>query len=268
MFNDTTKLDTNTTAWIEGDSPLKVSRFVVGTSGNRVARDYEFRILDKGADTSAINNKRSNFQIWDVTDPENTFKMRFFYQADHSEPGVLDHKDKVTIMNRGMGNRFLWEANFEFPPNVDSSLWVAPEKGDVLKVVTRKSFDRHDAFEFTLIGNSLDNTKAKNELDNIYVVPDPYIAVNRLERKIFNPEEGRGGRRIDFVNLPKECSISIFTVSGKFVQKIVHVASEANRRASWDLRTKDGLEIAHGVYFYAVEAPGIGVKTGKFAVIK
>jgi hypothetical protein len=70
------------------------------------------------------------------------------------------------------------------------------------------------------------------------------------------------------VNLPKECSISIFTVSGKFVQKIVHVASEANRRASWDLRTKDGLEIAHGVYFYAVEAPGIGVKTGKFAVIK
>ncbi|NIX58528.1 MAG: hypothetical protein GWN14_22060 [candidate division Zixibacteria bacterium] len=52
------------------------------------------------------------------------------------------------------------------------------------------------------------------------------------------------------------------------MQRIEHRASEDNRRASWDLRTKDGLEIAHGMYFYAVEAPGIGVKTGKFAVIK
>ncbi len=34
------------------------------------------------------------------------------------------------------------------------------------------------------------------------------------------------------------------------------------------MRTKDGLEIASGVYFYAVEAPGIGSTTGKFAVIK
>ncbi|NIR64893.1 MAG: hypothetical protein GWN61_11825, partial [candidate division Zixibacteria bacterium] len=65
-----------------------------------------------------------------------------------------------------------------------------------------------------------------------------------------------------------ECTIRIFTASGKFVQRIEHRASEDNRRASWDLRTKDGLEIAHGMYFYAVEAPGIGVKTGKFAVIK
>ena len=30
----------------------------------------------------------------------------------------------------------------------------------------------------------------------------------------------------------------------------------------------DGPEIAFGVYFYVVEAPGIGVKRGKFAVIK
>jgi len=39
-------------------------------------------------------------------------------------------------------------------------------------------------------------------------------------------------------------------------------------RESWDLRTRDGLEITHGVYFYVVEAPGIGVKRGKLAVIK
>jgi hypothetical protein len=37
---------------------------------------------------------------------------------------------------------------------------------------------------------------------------------------------------------------------------------------SWDLLSKDGLEIAFGVYIYYLKAPGIGEKVGKFAVIK
>jgi hypothetical protein len=36
----------------------------------------------------------------------------------------------------------------------------------------------------------------------------------------------------------------------------------------WDMRTKDGLEIGFGIYIYHIEAPEIGEKTGKFAVIK
>jgi hypothetical protein len=32
--------------------------------------------------------------------------------------------------------------------------------------------------------------------------------------------------------------------------------------------TKDNLAISYGVYIYHVEAPGIGEKIGKFAVIK
>jgi hypothetical protein len=32
--------------------------------------------------------------------------------------------------------------------------------------------------------------------------------------------------------------------------------------------TKDNLEISYGIYLYHVEAPGVGEKVGKFAVIK
>jgi hypothetical protein len=32
--------------------------------------------------------------------------------------------------------------------------------------------------------------------------------------------------------------------------------------------SKDGLEIAYGLYIYHIDAPRIGEKTGKFAVIK
>ena len=151
---------------------------------------------------------------------------------------------------------------------MDSTARIAPAPGDVLQVITRKIFDRNDSFEFTMIGNDFDDVKTKNELDDIYTVPDPYIAVSTLERKVVNEEEGRGDRKIDFVNLPKRCTIKIFTVSGRLVRTLDHSATEKNRRLAWDLRTKDGLEISHGIYFYVVDAPGIGSKTGKFAVIK
>ncbi len=108
----------------------------------------------------------------------------------------------------------------------------------------------------------------KKEMDNIYVVPDPYVSVNPLERKVINQEEGRGDRRIDFVNLPQDCKIFIFTASGKLVRQLDHFTTENNSRESWDLRTKDGLEISHGIYFYVVDAPEYGIKRGRFAVIK
>jgi hypothetical protein len=153
-------------------------------------------------------------------------------------------------------------------PMPDSSANVSPVSGDVYSFVGNKPFDRSDAFEFTYEGNTVDNEKAKGELSDIYTVPDPYIAVSALERKVINEAEGRGDRRIDFVNLPQQCTISIFTVSGKLVRKLEHNSTSNNSRAIWDLRTKDGLEISHGIYFYVVEAPGIGKKAGRLAVIK
>ena len=36
----------------------------------------------------------------------------------------------------------------------------------------------------------------------------------------------------------------------------------------WDLTTKDNFPLAYGVYIFHVDAPGIGEKLGRFAVIK
>ena len=36
----------------------------------------------------------------------------------------------------------------------------------------------------------------------------------------------------------------------------------------WDLTTKDNFPLAFGVYLYHVNAPGVGEKIGRFAVIK
>jgi len=41
-----------------------------------------------------------------------------------------------------------------------------------------------------------------------------------------------------------------------------------NGTVDWDLTTTANLEVAYGVYFYLVDAPGIGQKYGKIAIIK
>ena len=263
--NDATIVDTAASGWENSNTTLQLIDRTVTASGIGVARDYEIRVLEFGADTSN-NGRVTNFQIWDVTDPEQHAQVSFTY-GDRPDIGRLD-VDNITILNNDADRVSLWKIQFQYPDGADSSRIIPPENGAVFRMISRKSFDRNDAFEFQVNGNRVDERKIANDLDNIYTVPDPYIAVSSLERVVLNEEEGRGERRIDFVNLPRNCSVKIFTAAGKLVRELEHAATDDNRRLPWDLRTKDGLEISHGIYFYVVEAPGIGMKRGKFAVIK
>ena len=70
------------------------------------------------------------------------------------------------------------------------------------------------------------------------------------------------------MNLPPTCTIRIYTITGQLVQTLQHDAGIADGQLAWDLVSKDGMNIAYGVYIYHVDAPGIGEKIGRFAVIK
>ncbi len=142
-----------------------------------------------------------------------------------------------------------------------------PRGGDVYLLETSKPFDRDDVVAFSVEGNAMADELPESVLDAIYVVPDPYVAVNSLEsRNILL--SGRGERRIDFRNLPQQCTIRIFTMSGRQVKVIDHVSTQDQSIASWNLQSDDGLDVSFGVYIYHVEAPDIGEKIGRFAIIK
>jgi hypothetical protein len=142
-----------------------------------------------------------------------------------------------------------------------------PTPGDHFLLTTSKPFDRDDVLRFTVSGNEMLANVPASALDDIYVVPDPYIAVNPLESRS-RLLSGRGERRIDFRNLPPRCTIRIFTVSGRLVTRIEHEAPNDQSIATWNLQSDDGLDVSYGVYLYHVEAPGIGEKIGRFAIIK
>ena len=262
----------DTTYWASGTSALALIDMTQTLSGIALPRDYEIRIMELGAYKPVNIATTTNFQVWDVTDPEAPFQVEYRFTESKSssvaDRGLLKSGCRVILVNNAVERRQTWKWDFGYPAESDSAAWSMPVKGDLFKVLTRKPFDRYDRFEFTMLGNTVSNRKIAADLEKIYTVPDPYIAASTLERKVINQEEGRGDRRIDFVNLPPECQISIFTSSGRLVRELKHSGDATMSRESWDLRTRDGLEITHGVYFYVVEAPGIGVKRGKLAVIK
>jgi hypothetical protein len=88
-------------------------------------------------------------------------------------------------------------------------------------------------------------------------------------------------RQIMFTHIPAQCKIKIFSVSGVLIDEFEvnnsdaartsqwDLNSSANGTVHWDLRSKEGLEIAAGYYIYHIESTATSdVKVGKFAVIK
>ncbi len=152
-----------------------------------------------------------------------------------------------------------------------------PAAGDTIMVTLNKPFIEGDEFRFIIQEENLariDTELAAEELDDIKVVPNPYIVTNPYE--IAATSTNRQQRReLHFTNLPVPSTLRIFTVSGFLVEEIDITDTNVRRVGGdfggtyvWDMLTKDNLEISYGVYLYHVDAPDIGQKTGKFAVIK
>jgi hypothetical protein len=142
-----------------------------------------------------------------------------------------------------------------------------PQAGDTVNIVLNKPFLSYDVYNFKMKGSTISVDKAKNDLSDIRVVPNPYISAATWEpRNTYT--SGRGPREIHFINLPSKCTIRIFNVGGVLVKKIDHESAFENGREIWDVLSDEKFEIAYGVYVYHVDAPGIGEKTGTFAIIK
>ncbi|MGH8015864.1 MAG: hypothetical protein ACREBV_06705, partial [Candidatus Zixiibacteriota bacterium] len=98
------------------------------------------------------------------------------------------------------------------------------------------------------------------DLKGIKVVPDPYIA--QYSAKV---ETAEGESALEFQNIPTECTIRIYTLSGNLVQTLHHTDGTGSER--WNLLSGAQQQIASGIYIFHVEST-FGNKIGRFAVIK
>ncbi len=99
-----------------------------------------------------------------------------------------------------------------------------------------------------------DPTRTPPLLDEVYVVPNPYIEGE--EGSSYGP---LSEPLVRFVNLPERATIRIYTSSGDLVRKLEHVPSAGDVTGGacpWNLRNEHDRAVTAGLYVYSIETPG------------
>ncbi len=198
-------------------------------------------------------------------------RLRFRFR-DNDLNGTLSRADELVdilcpIPNVRVDSLITWRVQLDTLGQAARGPIQPPRLGDVYDLHLDKPLADGDVFTFVTRGARVDAGAARAQFKNPpYVVPNPYVEAASFEPARFNVS-GRGERRIEFRGLPGSCTIRVYTVRGDLVQTL-RLDQAIEGFVAWNLRTKDNLEVAPGLYVYHVEAPGIGTYVGKFAVIK
>lgn len=99
-------------------------------------------------------------------------------------------------------------------------------------------------------------------LGKVYVVPNPLIVSSGLSG---SDPAGEIADRVQFMGLPKRCTIRIFSYSGQLINTIEHNRDTFGN--PWYQITRNNQVLASGVYFFVVEDENGARSQGKFVVI-
>jgi hypothetical protein len=98
-----------------------------------------------------------------------------------------------------------------------------------------------------------------NDLTRVHTVPDPYYVTSQFERTT-------QGKVIQFVNLPADAIIRIYSSSGILITLLEHHSTTFGGAESWNVRSRNNQVVASGVYFYHIES-GDARRVGRFTLV-
>jgi hypothetical protein len=103
----------------------------------------------------------------------------------------------------------------------------------------------------------------RGNLSKVGVKPNPY-----KKAALFDNRSQVYDHKLLFYNLPPQCKITILDVSGQIIDVINFTSSDPSKGSVfWDMFSKDGIEVASGVYIYVVESPTMN-HVGQFAILR
>ncbi|MEQ9188185.1 MAG: T9SS type A sorting domain-containing protein [Cryomorphaceae bacterium] len=111
------------------------------------------------------------------------------------------------------------------------------------------------------VAPTIDLGIGEDALQDIKTVPNPYYAYSAYEQQ-------RLDYLVKIINLPKTCTINIFTVNGTLVRTF-EKDDATTTSIDWNLKNQDNITIASGLYIIHINVPGIGEKVIKwFGVLR
>ncbi|MFT4898641.1 MAG: hypothetical protein ACI9U0_000427 [Flavobacteriales bacterium] len=107
-----------------------------------------------------------------------------------------------------------------------------------------------------IYAKSNETAQAKINLDKVNVVPNPYYGFSEYEKSKLSNE-------VKITNLPKECTVKIFTLDGTLV-KTLKKDNDDLTSIAWNVKNDNGIAVASGFYIFHINAPGVGKKIIKW----
>ncbi len=118
---------------------------------------------------------------------------------------------------------------------------------------TNNEYKHYPKYAFSmkeLAADTNSRSAAQNALDLINVVPNPYYGYS-------NYETNQLDNRIKITNLPRKCTISVFSVNGTLIRQFKR-DTDSPTSQDWDLKNTKGVPVSSGLYLIHISAEGLG----------
>lgn len=163
-----------------------------------------------------------------------------------------------------------WKSSYPFAPSL-----LPANVGSLINVSSNPINGNFPAYQFSTSDIYTITNKdeiAKNALDIIRVVPNPYYAYSTYEGN-------RLDTRIKITNLPSDCTVKIYTLNGTLIRTLTRNMENQEDQFSytndfkqakwlpyieWDLKNQSGVLVSSGMYIIHVESPKFGEKIIKW----
>ena len=270
--------DLGQTGFATGDSTMVVATFygpaipaLTGDNGdvftNSAFRSYyELRYTEDSTLASWMldgffgsdNSYRVPFEAWNMT----TNQQVSLAVYDFDDDGIWQEYDLIAIVDYPYDPnqsivQFAFPYQYGWLVGFDDAVFD-PAVGDVFTIEGAPLVGPNDVFVFKVDG--VNTAAAAIDLDDIRVVPDPYIASYSSM-----VETGEGQSVLEFQGVPQVCTIRIYSLAGDLIEEIKH--DEVGGTARWNLQSSNFQQVTSGIYIYHVESE-FGDHLGRFAVIK
>ncbi len=240
--------------------------------------DYEIRFtsdsswVGKAGPDPQLAQCKVPFSVWNVSEtPErqvNSLITGINLQFDLGDAIYIGNTTyTASALNDTISSN--WKADFAYRITLKASLentsGELPLEGQKIRIETYRAFSPSDYYEVTVFPATVTTTQQGLEdyLSDVRVVPNPYVVNAQWEIQ-------ENERRLRFMFLPANCTISIYTTVGELVTKLYHTNGTGDE--DWNLLSSVGQEVAYGLYIYVIEAKDDAghnrQKLGKFIIIK
>jgi hypothetical protein len=188
------------------------------------------------------------FQYWYYVAAYTNKALTLTNYTSFDNSATTDFVETSNVNRNGAAG--IWGATYPF---ASLTTWY-PKTSDGLKAIGA-SFTVKSA-----LANASDLVSGKAK---VVVKPNPY-----KKKALFDNATLSYDHKLTFMNLPGKAKITILDVSGQIIDRIDFASTDPNNGSTfWDMFSKDGVEVASGLYIYVVEYDG-GKQVGYFSIMR